>query len=425
METTCAYERAQSPQKGAPRVLLLGYNGANNTGAEALLQADIADVRAVLGPEAIITIPTLNETNLRRYVKDGPNLRIVRIPTLFFAALRRLVNGNDVLLLVEGSTYMDTWSSAMLWAYLWATRCAHAMGKPSLAYAVDAGELSTFNQRLARREASKTGLIIARSKAAARRLRAFGVTAPLEDTADNAFTFQPECADEGLVQRVWPEAGSGVVGLAVVDFHLWPVVVRPWGRRKDCYKWPYYFSRSPERDRASEALVCTYATLADAIVVEHGKSIALIAMEQVDEPIARRIAARMAQAGAARVFSSREFNASEMTVLLRSLDLLITSRYHAAVLSMAARVPQMAVGHDLRLKSLYEEIGLSEEFFFPPDRPGLGATLLDRTRMLLSGRAEAARDALGREYAGHREKAERNRALLRAFFQAHGWEIRV
>src|SRR5579875_1055822 len=71
------------------RVLLVGYNGANNTGAEALLLADIADVRAVLGPDAIITIPSLNEANLRRYVKEGPRLRIVTIPTFYFPALWR------------------------------------------------------------------------------------------------------------------------------------------------------------------------------------------------------------------------------------------------------------------------------------------------------------------------------------------------
>ena len=421
MKATAACKGQRSPRNGAPRVLLLGYNGANNTGAEALLQADIADVRAVLGPEAVITIPTLNEANLRRYVKEGPSLRIVRIPTLFFLALRRLVRENDLLLLVEGSTYMDTWTSAMLWAYLWATRCAHAMGKPSLAYAVDAGRLSAFNQRLVRREASKTGLIITRSGAAADRLRAFGVTAPLEVTADNAFTFHTERADEGLAQRVWPEAASGLVGLAVVDFHLWPVVIRPWGPRKDCYKWPYYFSRSRARRRASEALADTYADLADCLIKEHGKAVALIAMEQVDEPLARLIEQRMTHAGRARVFSSREYNASGMTVLLRSLDLLITSRYHAGVLSMAAQVPQMAVGHDLRLKSLYRELGW-EEFFFPPDRPGLSETLRNRARTLLDNKA-AVKDALARGHAEHREKAERNRTLLRSFLKAYGWEV--
>ncbi len=30
---------------------MVGYNGANNTGAEALLLADIAGVRAALGPQ--------------------------------------------------------------------------------------------------------------------------------------------------------------------------------------------------------------------------------------------------------------------------------------------------------------------------------------------------------------------------------------
>ena len=49
-----------------PTVLLVGYNGANNTGAEALLQADLADLRAVLGPDARLTVPTLNAANLRR-----------------------------------------------------------------------------------------------------------------------------------------------------------------------------------------------------------------------------------------------------------------------------------------------------------------------------------------------------------------------
>jgi len=80
------------------RVLRVGYNGANNTGAEALLASDIEDVRAVLGPGAHITVPTL-----------------------FFGALRRLVGESDLVLLVEGSTCMDSWGSPLLWSFLWAS----------------------------------------------------------------------------------------------------------------------------------------------------------------------------------------------------------------------------------------------------------------------------------------------------------------
>ena len=46
--------------------LLVGYNGANNTGAEAKLLAIIDELLMVLGPETCITVPSLNEANLRR-----------------------------------------------------------------------------------------------------------------------------------------------------------------------------------------------------------------------------------------------------------------------------------------------------------------------------------------------------------------------
>ena len=248
----------------APTALLVGYNGANNTGAEALLQADIADLRAVLGPDARLTVPTLNAANLRRYLQPGPTLRIAPIPTVFFAAVRRLVREHDLVVLVEGSAYMDTWTPALLWYFLWATRCADEAGKPSLAYAVDAGQLSRLDRWLTSRVASRSELIVTRAEAAADRLRSWGVTAPITVTADNAFNFQPDPRDAAWLAARWPE-GAGAVGLALVDFSRFPVVVRPWGRREDCYRWPYYFAHSPARRRMSRAL-------AEDLFVEGGAS---------------------------------------------------------------------------------------------------------------------------------------------------------
>ena len=404
------------------KVLLVGYNGANNTGAEALLLSDIEDVRAVLGPDALITVPTLNESNLRRYVKEGPNLRIVPIPSIFPLAVRRLVAEHDLIMLVEGHCYMDDSTSVLLWAYLWATHCAHTMGKASLAYSVDAGQLSPVNRRLVRHEASKTDLIITRSQGAADRLRACGVTAPIKVTADNAFNFQTAPSDEGWVQRVWPEARSGLAGLAAVNYHLWPVVMRPWGKSEDCYKWPYYFSTSPERRRAAAELADGYAALADCLVREHDKSIALICMEELDEPFARQVQQRMVYASRARLFSAPEYSASQMTVLLRSLDLLVTSRYHGCVLSLAAQVPQVAVGHDLRLKTIYDELGFTDQFFLDPHTPNLCATLKERVEKLLANPA-LEKESLRRGYEEHLNNSRGNRALLRSFVKERGWEV--
>jgi polysaccharide pyruvyl transferase WcaK-like protein len=411
---------SQQTDGHGPKVLLVGYSGANNTGAEALLLSDIEDMRAVFGPEVRITIPTINPANLRRYVREGPDLRIAYMPTLFFAALRRFVKESDLVFLVEGSTYMDTWTSAILWAYLWATRCAHDMGKPCMAYAVDAGEMkSSLNRRLVRSEASKTDLIVTRSGAAADRLRGWGVSAPIEVTADNAFIYFTDPADAGLFDRLWPEAGNRVMGLALVDFYLFPVVMRPWGRKEDCYKWPYYYSLPPEERVASEELASSYAALADHLVRDHGVSVALICMEELDERMARKVHARMACAGQARIFSSREYNASKMTSILRSLDFLVTCRYHACVLSMAAQVPQIAVGHDLRLKSIYAELGLND-LFVDAHLPGRDTQLRANLDRVLAD-PEPVRAALRRGYEQHLDKARCNRQFLEEFARAHGW----
>ena len=40
--------RSEGSAMTPPKVLLIGYSGADHTGAEALLQADIEDLRAVL-----------------------------------------------------------------------------------------------------------------------------------------------------------------------------------------------------------------------------------------------------------------------------------------------------------------------------------------------------------------------------------------
>ena len=227
-----------------PRILLVGYNGANNTGAEAKLLVIINEIRSVLGPDACITVPSLNEANLRRYLQEGPNLKIKPVrPSLFFYDIKKFVKENDLIMLVEGSCYMDTWGSALLWCYLLATRYAHSMKKPCIAYSVDAGNASRFNRWLIRREASKTNLILARTKEAAERLQKMGVKAPIEVTADNAFAFRPKPQDHDLLKRVWPEA-SHVVGMAAEDIYIWPVQIRPWGRKKYCYRWPYYYQHS-------------------------------------------------------------------------------------------------------------------------------------------------------------------------------------
>lgn len=426
------YQEHKTPvEKKSPKffkkVLLMGYNGANNTGSETRLISIIEDIRTVLGKDVDLTIPTLNEKNLRRYIEEDEHLKIVPIPSIYFFALKKIVEKQDLVLLVEGSCYMDTWTSALLWAFLWTTRCAYNHGIPCIAYAVDSGELSRFNRFLVKKEASKTDLIITRTTYARERLIDIGVKAPILNTADSAFTFETKLEAKNSLKKIWNSEKSasteGFVGMAVVDFHLWPVVIRPWGRKVNLYKWPYYFSRSRSRVLRSENLSKKWAREADRIVELHSKNIIIICMEELDEPLAIEIKNRMKHSEKAQIVSAGTYNASQITEVLRSLELLITSRYHAGVLSMKTSVPQIGIGHDMRLKGLYKDIKIEKEFFidYPQDDSkvdGIWKSLSKKVDQLIEN-PKHTKELIGKCYQKQVELSLNNKKYLKNFLFEH------
>ncbi|UCC93450.1 MAG: polysaccharide pyruvyl transferase family protein [Thermoplasmata archaeon] len=422
-ETSGARIGGGPPEGATPRVLLVGYNGANNTGSESRLLSIIEDVRAVLGPEAIITIPTLNPVNLCRYIEETPTLRIAPVPSIYFSSLKRLVRQNDLVLLVEGSCYMDTWTSALLWAFLWATKQAARNDRPSMAYAVDSGHLSPSNLRRLRRDANLTDLIVLRTQAAADRMRSYGITAPIQVTADTTFTFRMDPGDEGILEREWSDAASGdVVGMAPIDFYMWPVVIRPFGRRADTYRWPYFYSRSRLRSEATTRLAKGLAREADRMVERYGKRIALFCMEELDEPIARQVQSLMSHGDRTRTFSSCDYNASQMQGLLKGMDMLVTSRYHAPVMASPAGVPAVAIGHDLRVEDLFKDMNIYKTNFIPHESNDLFERLTEMVDTVLTDPEPHKAEVL-RAHAEHRDRALRNRQLLSSFLEEGGWSV--
>ena len=403
-----------------PRILLVGYNGANNTGAEAKLLVSINEIRSVLGADAHFTVPSLNEANLRRYLTESPTLKIERVrPSLFFLDIRKFVKQSDLIILVEGSCYMDTWGSALLWCYLLATRYAHSMKKPCIAYAVDAGSAGRLNSWLIRREASKTDLILARTQKAAERLKNWGVKAPIEVTADNAFAFQPNPQDNDILKRAWPEA-SHVVGVAAEDIYVWPVKIRLWDQKKYRYRWPYYYTHSKESQKNSDDLAKALARQADDIIEEHDKDVALLSMEGLDAGFANKIQQLMKHPERTKVFTSSEYNASQMTSILRSLDLLITSRYHAGVLSLANQVPQVAIGHDLRIRDFYADLEMSELFTDHEDPLRLWELSNDVGDVF--DHYDSFKEKLKKGYEKYKEREKLNPKLFKEFIERHNPE---
>jgi polysaccharide pyruvyl transferase WcaK-like protein len=159
------------------------------------------------------------------------------------------------------------------------------------------------------------------------------------------------------------------------------------------------------------------AVQADDIIFEYDKDIALLSMEGLDAGFAKKIQQLMKHPERTKVFTSSEYNASQMTVILRSLDLLITSRYHAGVLSLPSQVPQTAIGHDLRIRDLYADLDMSELFIEHEDP--LRFWELSNNVGDIFDHYDSVKDKLKIGYEIYRKRESRNPQLLRDFFEKH------
>ncbi len=211
--------------------------------------------------------------------------------------------------------------------------------------------------------------------------------------------------------------------MAPVDFYLWPVVMRPWGKKENLYKWPYYYSRSKKRINGSEQLALKWAEEADRIIEKYGKRVALICMEELDEPLAANIKNNVKHPEMVKIFSSRNYSASAMTCILRNLELLVTSRYHAGVLSLEAQIPQIAIGHDTRLKGFYKELGL-EKYLLDYMSPEIWHQLTERVDELFQ-KPTKQQEILKEGFIQHISRTRKNPEVLKGFLQKRGWNVKT
>jgi polysaccharide pyruvyl transferase WcaK-like protein len=109
-----------------------------------------------------------------------------------------------------------------------------------------------------------------------------------------------------------------------------------------------------------------------------------------------------------------------MASLARSLDILITARYHGSVLALPGLRPQIGFGHDLRLKILYQELGLYEDYFIDAHEEGC-FELLNRKVERLLAQPDVQLETLRRGYQDQLARARMNRELLARFLSDHGW----
>jgi polysaccharide pyruvyl transferase WcaK-like protein len=385
-------------REGEPiRCLVVGYGGANNTGAEA---RTIEAIKQMLEADHRIhvTLTSLDREQTLRYITEHDRLKVAQINPVFIGCVLRLVLRSDMVVLGEGSCFKDNFSSALLWYFMYAAELAQRFNKPTVAYAVDAGRMKRANEAWARIIANKMDLLMTRTQAAADQLEEIGVKNDIKVTTDTAFTqhaasqsWIDQCLHSNGIDPRWP-----IVGLAFEELFWWPVVVdlfKAIRRAKDDhYKSVYYHSWPNDGKMRSEDMKRAIASYADWVSEEQGAQIVFFAMERLDTEPCRQVQSMMKSRSV--LFGADNYNASEMTALLRRLSWLVTCRYHALVLSIGGGVPVIGLAHDERIESIMEELRLKDDYFMNYIESDILGKLKDKTHRLVSNKENISRGIL-------------------------------
>lgn len=379
----CRYDEWRPGQR--LKILLVGYNGARNTGADARVVALTQQLEAALGTDKTeITVMTLDTENVSGYF--AKTIRLYRFSTLFFFSLLRALSRSHVAVLCEGSTLTRTFADALCVFYCEAAGIMKRQHKPCIAYGSEVGHVDGWLARLSIDMMSDTYFMV-RTEMSLRNLQSLGLQGHVG--TDTAWTFQtPEgetWARRQLIADGWDEQ-KPLLGVAVINPFCWPVRPSLWrwfkamvtGDRSQQYDKMYFFSDSPERRRKYQQYLEEMAAAVNRYQREHDAFVVILGMEKLDTVACREFQKKIE--GPHALYTSLNCDVFQMTGLLRQLSVLVTSRYHAAVLSMERRLPIVAVTFDARLEGVIGETELDADYLHRVDDDALGERITTSLR---------------------------------------------
>lgn len=378
------------------KMLLVGYNGARNTGADVRVAEMLKQFGRIFGKDVLeISVLTQNIDCFKIYCESW--IKLIQFNTIFFRDLLNACSNHHMAVLCEGSTLKSKFANALTLFFCEAAGIMKAQGKPCLAYGSEAGKMDPFVRKIASDLCSET-YFIARAKPSLKIIQELGLNGHLG--TDTAWTFPAgpkDWAEEKLKEVGW-DGEKPVLGAAVINPFWWPVrpsliklgkafATRSWDNH---YRKWYFFSSSADRERKLNDYLMAIAGVLDNLADRYGAHIVIVGMEAIDLNACKKLQILLKRPAA--IFSAQDYDGYQLASILRNLSLLITSRYHARVLSMGAGVPAIAVSMDERLENIYEEIGHKDDYYIEVSEPDLLDRLENATENMWENRVAVSRE---------------------------------
>ncbi len=130
------------------KILLVGYNGARNTGSDVRTVAIANQLKALFGPDQVqLTVMTLDAQTMDGYFDD--DVELLTFSSLFPFDPLRACTTHHAAVLCEGSTLKSTFANALTLFMCEAAGVMSGQGKPCIAYGSEVGEMEPFLARAA------------------------------------------------------------------------------------------------------------------------------------------------------------------------------------------------------------------------------------------------------------------------------------
>ena len=396
LEWILGFGRARRPGERL-KLLLACYAGARNTGSDLRVEETIRQIRHILGAERVeLSVTTQNFDLTRGYF---PGATQVKLPDIFPAFLYRQVRRNDGAIACEGSMFKSTWADALTTMMVGSLGLGVAQNKLSVGYGGDADRMNPMLAWMCRRYCRQS-FVIARSSGSQAALREQGI--PAELGTDTAWTFEsnaPEFGRHALRQAGW----DGVTPVLVVcasDPFCWPVKpslakylarVLTGAYKESQYRTIYFHKSGPEVDAALNRMLTGISKAVHAFRQRRKVFPIVVGTEQIDKKACLEVARQL---GGLPVFTSDMYDMHQLVSILRTGQMVVSSRYHAIVTTMPSLVPSAGIAMDERIRNLMQERG-QEDLLVNVDDSELEPKLIAAMERLYTD-ADSIRDAMGR-----------------------------
>ena len=359
-------------------LLLVGYSGTRNTGADVRVEEMIRQFRHLLGDDHLrLSILTLDAKKTRGYF---PGVRQLLAPKLFPKFMFDVVHQHHGVVACEGSMFKSKFANALTTFMVGAIGVATAEQKLAIGYGGEAGAMDPEVEAMVRKYCQRA-IVIARNPASVGVLKRLEIEASLG--ADTAWTFEPhppEVADALLKAAGW-DGKKPVLVCCPINPFWWPVTA-DWKRgveqavfkshSKNHFSSVYFHAGGEAIEAQQKAYVAALAGALQHARETHDAFVVLVGMEALDRKAAEAIAKLMAEGSpsglrstatsgeAPPLFISDQHEHRTLVSILRKASALLSSRYHAIVTAMPAGVPAVGVTMDERIRNLLGDAGLSE-----------------------------------------------------------------